>query len=162
MVGLTSASTPWSLRPERHSARGSYRRHILISGSVAASVLFAVGRAGSFGKPVPPRSPHSPLENYNDNDITELLDLASNILPVAGKGWEALGGRHRRWAKKVGCPERSNQSLETKFKQVRVSSLDCNHLLLTSWLVGPAVEAHRRRRLSPGGGTRSSSRPPHQ
>ena len=69
-------------------------------------------------EPVRKRGRAAGVANYRDDEVSALLDLAEDELPICGKGWQVVGRRHRQWAKTCGRPERSDQSLESKYKQV--------------------------------------------
>ncbi len=59
------------------------------------------------------------VANYTDEEVLKLLDFAERELPVGGKGWSRVGLCLRAYAKKVSWPERTDKSIEAKFKQVR-------------------------------------------
>lgn len=56
--------------------------------------------------------------NYSENDITALLDITAEELPLGQRGWTTIHLQYAKWAHKNGRPERTVKSLETKFKQV--------------------------------------------
>lgn len=58
--------------------------------------------------------------NYRDEEITQLLDLVEAELPVGSNGWADVGRNMRLWAASHGFPKRSDKSLESKYKQVRL------------------------------------------
>jgi hypothetical protein len=59
--------------------------------------------------------------NYKPREVQVLLDLVEEELPIASKGWKAVGSRFREWATAAEHPTRTDRSLELKFKQVRFS-----------------------------------------
>ena len=58
------------------------------------------------------------VANYREDEVDELLEIIEDELPVGGKGWQVVGKRHRSWSKVMGRPERTDKSLENKYKQV--------------------------------------------
>lgn len=62
--------------------------------------------------------------NYKPREVEVLLDLVEEELPIASKGWKVVGARFRDWAAGVKRPERTDRSLELKYKQVRFAPVD--------------------------------------
>lgn len=56
--------------------------------------------------------------NYSLDDVKALLDQTEAELPLGQRGWKAIYDRYSKWAQKHGRPQRTQKSLETKFKQV--------------------------------------------
>lgn len=56
--------------------------------------------------------------NYKDDDISELLRLVEEELPIGGHGWKRVSVRYEQWATRKGRPVRDVKALETKFKGV--------------------------------------------
>ncbi|KZV61809.1 hypothetical protein PENSPDRAFT_670782 [Peniophora sp. CONT] len=56
--------------------------------------------------------------NFKKADLAELCNIAEEVLPTGGKGWQVVGARHRAWARDNDMPIRSDKSLENKFKQL--------------------------------------------
>ncbi|TDL21626.1 hypothetical protein BD410DRAFT_865021 [Rickenella mellea] len=54
--------------------------------------------------------------NYRDDEIAEMLDLVEDVLPLGAKGWKVIGDKHREWARDNRRAERSDKSLELKYK----------------------------------------------
>ncbi|KAI0047509.1 hypothetical protein FA95DRAFT_1662927 [Auriscalpium vulgare] len=69
-------------------------------------------------EPAPKRGRSKGAANYRDDEVNVLLDLVEDILPTGGKGWKVVGDRHRDWAQTQGSSERTDKSLESKFKQL--------------------------------------------
>jgi hypothetical protein len=59
--------------------------------------------------------------NYNDEDLTALLDFVEEELPLGQRGWRAVHTKLNKWAHQHQRPERPLKSVETKYKQVRLS-----------------------------------------
>jgi hypothetical protein len=57
--------------------------------------------------------------NYKDDEVQLLLDLAEAELPTGAKGWQQIGVEHRKWCRLHIRPQRTDRSLELKYKQVR-------------------------------------------
>ncbi len=55
--------------------------------------------------------------NYSEEELSFLLELVAKELPVGAKGWSWIGARLRIHAKREGWTERSDKSIENKFKQ---------------------------------------------
>jgi hypothetical protein len=60
--------------------------------------------------------------NYSVTDIQVLLDLVEDERPLGQKGWQAIHLKYSEWARKHERPPRKVMSLETKFKQVSLTS----------------------------------------
>ncbi|KAF8175938.1 hypothetical protein K438DRAFT_1847299 [Mycena galopus ATCC 62051] len=56
--------------------------------------------------------------NFSGSDISRLLDIVSQRLPLGSKGWKEVTKGHNRWAKESDRPVRNAKSLEAKFKQL--------------------------------------------
>lgn len=69
--------------------------------------------------------------NYKPREVQVLLDLVEEELPIASKGWKVVGCWFRDWAATVEHPERSDRSLELKYKQVCFDLNDDIHSPLT-------------------------------
>ncbi|KAF8200022.1 hypothetical protein K438DRAFT_1823075 [Mycena galopus ATCC 62051] len=55
--------------------------------------------------------------NFSGSDISWLLDIVSQRLPLGSKGWKEVTKGHNRWAKESDRPVRNAKSLGAKFKQ---------------------------------------------
>ncbi|KAJ8483175.1 hypothetical protein ONZ45_g14690 [Pleurotus djamor] len=55
-------------------------------------------------------------QNYSSDDCDTLLNIASEVLPLAAKGWEEVATLYNEWAEENGRPQRTARSLELKFK----------------------------------------------
>ncbi|KAJ3525542.1 hypothetical protein NM688_g8387 [Phlebia brevispora] len=58
------------------------------------------------------------VANYREEEVSRLLDFAEAFLPTGAKGWAAVGAQLRAWARQTGYPERTNKSIEAKYKQL--------------------------------------------
>jgi hypothetical protein len=70
----------------------------------------------------PKRGRPSGAGNYTDDDVTALLDFVEEELPLGQRGWNSVHAKFSKWARQHGRPDRYVKSLETKFKQVCISS----------------------------------------
>jgi hypothetical protein len=57
--------------------------------------------------------------NYNDEDLTALLDFIKEELPLGQRGWQAVHVKLTKWAHRHHRPERTLKSIKTKYKQVQ-------------------------------------------
>lgn len=60
------------------------------------------------------------VANYSKNDVSAMLDIAEETLPVGPKGWDDLAVEFKHYAIRHNRPVRSGDSLHNKFKQVRI------------------------------------------
>ncbi|KAJ7224652.1 hypothetical protein GGX14DRAFT_387325 [Mycena pura] len=65
----------------------------------------------------PKRGRPSGLGNYTMDDLTKLLDLVEDELPIGQKGWKVIHRAYTKWAKANARPLRVEKALENKFKQ---------------------------------------------
>ncbi|KAG6824838.1 hypothetical protein H0H92_005661 [Tricholoma furcatifolium] len=56
--------------------------------------------------------------NYQADDVSMLLDMVEQELPLGQKGWTNISRRYNKWAHRNKRPERTLKSLETKYKQL--------------------------------------------
>ncbi|KAG2069823.1 hypothetical protein BDR04DRAFT_1156147 [Suillus decipiens] len=56
--------------------------------------------------------------NYNDDDVSALLDVYMNCLLLGAKGWLAVEEEFATWADSHDCPTCPAKSLELMFKQL--------------------------------------------
>ena len=56
--------------------------------------------------------------NYQQKDLTMLLDLAEKELPLGQQGWKNIHKRYTKWAEVHHRPVREWKALESKFKNV--------------------------------------------
>jgi hypothetical protein len=56
--------------------------------------------------------------NYNEDDLTMLMDILEEVQPTGGKGWNIVAEQFNEWAGENERPTRPAKSLEAKFKQV--------------------------------------------
>lgn len=101
-----------------------------VAGSRRAGTASAKGKEKATGKRKAPLPPHVEAKrmkgrsigasNYTDEDYELLLDVAAEVLPLAGLGWEAVADVYNERAELAGRPLRSAKSIEAKYKQVNV------------------------------------------
>jgi hypothetical protein len=58
--------------------------------------------------------------NYAADEVSALLDLIEEELPLGQRGWQSIFKSFTRWARRNGKKERALKLLETKFKQVHL------------------------------------------
>jgi len=69
-------------------------------------------------KPIAKRGRHAGAGNYTEGDLSQLLTLVEEELPIGQRGWKKVHEKFAKWAKKNNRPERDCKSIETKYKQV--------------------------------------------
>ena len=70
--------------------------------------------------------------NYKPREVQVLLDLVEEELPISSKGWKVVGSWYQDWAVTIERPERSDRSLELKYKQACFNLNDNIHSALTT------------------------------
>ncbi|KAJ7348573.1 hypothetical protein DFH08DRAFT_959966 [Mycena albidolilacea] len=68
------------------------------------------------GPPAKQRGRPKGSANFNERDVTRLLDLIERLLPVGGKGWKEVTAKHNNWVARHDRPVCDIKSLEAKFK----------------------------------------------
>jgi hypothetical protein len=62
--------------------------------------------------------------NYSPDDMEALLDILEDYLPLGVNAWSACADMFNKWAVDSDRPIQTAKSLELKFKQVSVISID--------------------------------------
>ena len=65
--------------------------------------------------------------NYNEEDVTTLLNCVEEIEPLGSSHWAIVAGRFRQWAKDNERPERDFESLRNKFDKLTNSKKKTGH-----------------------------------
>ncbi|EDR09762.1 uncharacterized protein LACBIDRAFT_325546 [Laccaria bicolor S238N-H82] len=71
-----------------------------------------------YEKPIAKRGRCTGAGNYTEGDLSQLLALIEDELPIGQRGWKKVHERFAKWAKKNNRPERDCKSIETKYKQL--------------------------------------------
>jgi len=58
--------------------------------------------------------------NWQEQDITALMDLIEELLPAGKKEWVRLYAQFSKWAEENNCPMQSSETVEKQFKTVSV------------------------------------------
>ncbi|KAJ7195966.1 hypothetical protein GGX14DRAFT_323982, partial [Mycena pura] len=73
---------------------------------------------GSDGERPAKRGRQPGSSNYSSKDVTALLDLVEEHLPLGGKRWKTIGKEFNKWARSASRPERQEKALENKYKSL--------------------------------------------
>lgn len=57
-------------------------------------------------------------QNYTDDDLSQLLDLVDDVLPIGQANWHAICADFNAWAMANGRPIRTYKPLKTKYESV--------------------------------------------